>query len=88
VLSILATIAKQERIRLSERTVAGLERARREGRVGGRPRAVVDRDRMQRMQDEGLTMLEIADAMDISSATVCRVLKNHRRPQNPAAGLN
>src|ERR1700677_3010200 len=28
VLSILATIAKQERIRLSERTVAGLERAR------------------------------------------------------------
>jgi DNA invertase Pin-like site-specific DNA recombinase len=28
VLSILATIAKQERIRLSERTVAGLQRAR------------------------------------------------------------
>jgi DNA invertase Pin-like site-specific DNA recombinase len=34
VLSILATIAKQERIRLSERTMAGLEKARREGRVG------------------------------------------------------
>ena len=28
VLSILATIAKQERIRLSERTMAGLEKAR------------------------------------------------------------
>ena len=31
VLSILATIAKQERIRLSERTIAGLEKARRAG---------------------------------------------------------
>ena len=37
VLSILATIAKQERIRLSERTIAGLEKARRQGRTGGRP---------------------------------------------------
>jgi DNA invertase Pin-like site-specific DNA recombinase len=35
-LSMLATIAKQERIRLSERTIAGLEKARRAGRVGGR----------------------------------------------------
>ena len=43
VLSILATIAKQERIRLSERTVAGLERARKQGRIGGRPRVVTDR---------------------------------------------
>ena len=31
VLSILATIAKQERIRLSERTIAGLEKARKQG---------------------------------------------------------
>jgi hypothetical protein len=31
VLSILATIAKQERIRISERVTAGLERARKEG---------------------------------------------------------
>ena len=33
-LSILATIAKQERIRLSERTLAGLERARKQGHRG------------------------------------------------------
>lgn len=31
VLSILATIAKHERIRLSERTIAGLEQARKRG---------------------------------------------------------
>jgi DNA invertase Pin-like site-specific DNA recombinase len=38
VLAILAVIAKQERVRLSERTVAGLERARKQGRIGGAPR--------------------------------------------------
>src|ERR1700747_1351805 len=38
VISILATIAKQERIRLSERTKAGLAQARRNGRQIGRPR--------------------------------------------------
>jgi DNA invertase Pin-like site-specific DNA recombinase len=37
VIGILATIAKQERIRLSERVMAGLERARKQGRVGGAP---------------------------------------------------
>jgi DNA invertase Pin-like site-specific DNA recombinase len=42
VLAILAVIAKQERVRLSERTLAGLARARKEGRIGGRPRLVVD----------------------------------------------
>ncbi len=38
VISILAVVAKQERIRLSERTRAGLERARTAGKSLGRPR--------------------------------------------------
>jgi DNA invertase Pin-like site-specific DNA recombinase len=87
VLSILATIAKQERIRLSERTIAGLEKARKQGRIGGRPRAVVDRDRIALMDEEGCTLAEIAEEMGISAATACRTLKGYRRPQNPAAGL-
>ena len=34
VIGILAAVAKQERVRLSERTLAGLERARAQGRIG------------------------------------------------------
>ena len=60
VLSILATIAKQERVRLSERTVAGLERARKAGRIGGRPHIVVDRDQVARMRAEGKTRRGLA----------------------------
>lgn len=38
-ISVFGWVAEFERSRLIERTKAGLERARREGRVGGRPRA-------------------------------------------------
>jgi DNA invertase Pin-like site-specific DNA recombinase len=79
VLAILAVIAKQERIRLSERTVAGLERARRAGRVGGRPALVLDRERIARMDEEGFTMREIAEEMGVSAASICRLLKGYRR---------
>jgi DNA invertase Pin-like site-specific DNA recombinase len=79
VLSILATIAKQERIRLSERTIAGLERARKEGRVGGRPKVIVDRLQIEQMEAEGMTQREIAEELGISAATVCRMLNSGQR---------
>lgn len=76
VLSILATIAKQERIRLSERTIAGLEKARRAGRIGGRPRLVVNRTKVVQMDADGMTTREIGEELDISAASVCRILQS------------
>jgi DNA invertase Pin-like site-specific DNA recombinase len=38
IIGILAAVAQQERIRISERTKAGLERVRRRGKKLGRPR--------------------------------------------------
>jgi DNA invertase Pin-like site-specific DNA recombinase len=78
VLSILATIAKQERIRISERTLAGLEKARKQGRIGGRPRLIVNRDELARLDAEGLTMAEIGEQLGISAVSMCRMLKAHR----------
>ena len=60
VLSILATIAKKERVRLSECTVAGLERARKQGRIGGRPRVVTDRAKVAELRASGKPLGEIA----------------------------
>lgn len=79
VLSILATIAKQERVRLSERVHAGLAKARREGRVGGRPRLVLSHARVMQMDEEGATIREIAEEMGVSPASVHRILKGHHR---------
>ena len=75
VLAILAVIAKQERIRLSERTMAGLERARRQGRVGGRRALVCDRERVWKLSEAGCSMRQIGSEMGISAASVCRVLR-------------
>jgi DNA invertase Pin-like site-specific DNA recombinase len=73
VLSILATVAKQERIRLSERTVAGLQRARAKGRVGGRPRLVVDRASALEMRKAGASLAQVAEAFGISKSTAVRL---------------
>jgi DNA invertase Pin-like site-specific DNA recombinase len=78
VLSILATTAKQERVRLSERTLAGLEKARNQGRIGGRPRLIVNHEELGRPDAEGPTMPEIGEQLWISAASVCRMLKAHR----------
>lgn len=73
VIGILAAVAKQERVRLSERTIAGLERARAAGRVGGRPRAEDDpalMRRYQKLRDAGKSVRSIAGELGISATTV------------------
>ena len=55
VLSILSAIAKQERIRLSERVQAGLSRAKAQGKVLGRPKAAVRPERVLALREKGLT---------------------------------
>jgi DNA invertase Pin-like site-specific DNA recombinase len=75
VISILAVIAKQERVRLSERTIAGLQRARAQGRVGGRPRAACDLALVARLQREGKAIAEIARELAVSKATVYRMVR-------------
>jgi DNA invertase Pin-like site-specific DNA recombinase len=74
VLAILAAIAKQERIRLSERVQAGLSRARAQGKVLGRPRAAVRPERVLRLRSRGLSIRQIAAETGVSTMTVQRIL--------------
>ena len=74
VLAILAAIAKQERIRLSERVQAGLSRARAQGKVLGRPRAAVRPERVLRLRNRGLSIRQIAAETGVSTMTVQRIL--------------
>jgi DNA invertase Pin-like site-specific DNA recombinase len=84
VIGILAAVAKQERVRLSERTIAGLERAKAQGRVGGRPKAedaepklVV---RITRLRSQGQSIRAIAAEVKRSPNTVLRLLKSEQVP--------
>lgn len=74
VLAILAAIAKQERVRLSERVQAGLSRARAQGKALGRPRAAVRSERVLQLRERGLTVREIAAQTGVSAMTVQRLL--------------
>ncbi len=74
VLAILAAVAKQERIRISERVQAGLRRARAQGRVLGRPRAAVRPDRVLRLRERGFSIRRIAAETGVSAMTVQRIL--------------
>jgi DNA invertase Pin-like site-specific DNA recombinase len=73
VIGILAAVAKQERVRLSERTIAGLERAKTQGRVGGRPKVEDDAATMKtyrKLKASGLSVRKIAMEMGVSPTTV------------------
>lgn len=72
VISILAVIAKQERVRLSERTRAGLERARREGKSLGRPRVTVDATQIRQLRERGLSWGAISRETGVARATCQR----------------
>lgn len=75
VLAILATIAKQERIRMSERVKAGIERARAAGKKIGGPRfKVFDRSKVIAMRRAGASYRDIEEEVGISRQTVLRLL--------------
>jgi DNA invertase Pin-like site-specific DNA recombinase len=76
IISILATLAKQEQIRLSERVRAGLEKAKSKGRVGGRPRIPQEIiDQILVLNQQGLSMRKIGTAVNIHHRTVAQYLK-------------
>ena len=73
VIGILAAIAKQERVRLAERTRAGLERVRREGTRLGRPTAKVDASAIRALREQGASWSEIARRTGLARATCQKV---------------
>jgi DNA invertase Pin-like site-specific DNA recombinase len=75
VISIMATLAEQERINISERTLAGLQRARKAGKVFGRRALTVDVHQARRLQREGLGLRSIAKRMKIAVNTLQKALK-------------
>src|ERR1041385_6034937 len=68
VIAILATIAKQEHARLSERVAAGLRRAKREGKVLGRKRIILDREKIRTMHTGGQPVRAIAAEVGVAKS--------------------
>lgn len=74
---MLAVLAEMERELIVERTQAGLQAARKRGRVGGRPR--VDKKAVERAiklyESKEYSVAEITEMTEVSKATLYRRLK-------------
>lgn len=69
---VLVAVAQFERDLLIERTHAGLERAKAEGKQLGRPVATGTRDQVQREKVAGMTQARAAAVLGLSTRTVKR----------------
>lgn len=74
VLSVLSAVAQQERLTISERTLAGLRRARKAGKVLGRPAADVDMKMVEKRRAKGDSLCVIASDLGVSAALLCKRL--------------
>lgn len=73
-LNILGSVAQFERDMMLERQKEGIARAMAEGRYRGRPRTL-DADRVKAMKADGASIKHIQQALDISRASIYRLLK-------------
>ena len=74
VIAIIATVAKQERVRISQRVRAGLDVARAKGTRLGRPKVLVDIARIADLRSQGYSWRAISDALGIGKGTAQRAL--------------
>ena len=78
---IFAALAEFERGLIRERTMAGLASAKARGRVGGRPKALSDKDKAAAralLADRGVTVTEVAQRVGVSPATLYRYFPGGR----------
>jgi|AMWB02.1.fsa_nt_gi DNA invertase Pin-like site-specific DNA recombinase len=77
IIALLSTLAKQERIRISERVLAGLAKARKDNRIGGRPRLDENKiDKIRKLKSAGMSILAISKELQVSRGSVYQYLES------------
>lgn len=75
IIALLSTLAKQERVRISERVKAGLEKSKLKGRIGGRPTLNESKiQKIAKLKSDGMSILSISKSLNISRTTVYQYL--------------
>jgi len=85
VVGILAAVARQERLRISERTKAGLARVKAQGKLVGRPRQTVDLHAVQMRIQAGESLRAVARSLGVSPALLCKRLAEQSSAAHSAA---
>jgi DNA invertase Pin-like site-specific DNA recombinase len=83
---MLSVFAEFERAMIQERVRAGLERARRAGKVLGRPRIEVDQGQLQAALQAGSSIRQAAALLGITPSKVQRLLRESVVARDVSAG--
>ena len=77
IVSLLATVAKQESVRRSERASAAYAKLKAQGRIDhlGRKRLVLDRDKIRGMAAGGMSTRTIAAKLKVSHTSIHRIVQ-------------
>jgi len=76
IFTIISAVAQLERDIIAERVKAGLRRAVEAGKQLGRPNGTsFDVEAIHRLRSEGLSLMQIARALNTSKSSVARLLK-------------
>ena len=77
----MASLAQMERELMVERTKAGLDAARKQGRVGGRKRTMTDSklESAKRLLADGVALKDVANDLGVSVPTLYRWLPASER---------
>ncbi len=75
IITLLSTLALQERLRISDRVSAGLAKARLQNRIGGRPKLDESKVRkIRKLKNDGNSIVAIAKELEISRGSVYQYL--------------
>jgi len=75
IFTVIGAVAELERSLIRERVMMGLDRARRQGKRLGRPRAIADAAKIRDLQNEGYSLRMIAKRVGLSHTKVANILK-------------
>ena len=75
ILAVMATLAKQERVKRSERTKAGLARVRAAGKTLGRRAVAVEPARVKELRAAGKSFRDVAAILGVSAGTVHKLAR-------------
>ncbi len=75
IFTIISAMAKLERDIIAERVRGGLRRARASGKRLGRPKSVIDIDKLVDFRKQNMSIRRIADEMKLSKGTIEKALK-------------
>lgn len=71
-IAVFSWVAEEERRQISERSKAGVARARRDGKQIGRPRAQIDLDQALLLRRRGLSVRAAAKKLKVGASTLAR----------------